>query len=319
VSILRKGGSAVDALVAAAAVQCVVENGSTTVAGMWLSNSYDAASGRTTRVTAKIGPAAAGSYDYEWESREVYSGRTMPVPGWPAGAYRAWEEDGRLSWGEALEPAIALAEDGFELDPATHPRADVDDRRADARGPRALDARRALPRRRRAGRSACAREDAERARGRRPAAFYEGEFARHHVDVARERGGAQLVLYRDGAPWAVAASPGHSCVHAPLAFTVGLVQRRLDPAAAMAAPRFGLPSPLTSDRQPFKSHYPRTVFAVPEDRGLPCFECSPSSILGRVTAVAAVGDCVHALHDPRADGAAAAFTPSARVCDQVWK
>src|SRR5262245_61946235 len=108
VGVLKKGGTAVDALIAAAKVQCVTGQGALSLTGVWISDAFDAATGETTTVSSKIGPAEAEDYDYEMESREAYSGRAMPVPGWPAGAYAAWEKGGRLPWAELLQPAIAL-------------------------------------------------------------------------------------------------------------------------------------------------------------------------------------------------------------------
>jgi gamma-glutamyltranspeptidase/glutathione hydrolase len=115
----------------------------------------------------------------------------------------------------------------------------------------------------------------------------------------------ELALFRNGRPYAIAASPGHSCVHAPMAFLIGLVQRELKPLDAIKAPRFGLAVPLTNDRQPFESHYGRDVFAMLERHGIPYFECSPSPALGRVSAVVVNNEDVHALQDPRMEGTAA--------------
>ena len=473
--ILKQGGSATDALVAAAAVQCVVENGSTTIAGFWTSNSFDIGTGITTTVTGKIGAAAGEPYDYAWESAEAYSGAAMPVPGWPAGAHRAWEISGRLGWSEILQPAIAFAEDGFELDPATYMRV-----RSSAVAARTEAGRRLWMRDGRylevgetVRQPALAQTLRDLAEGG-PGAFYEGAFAQEYVRLARELGGhltmadlagwrerarsfdaplvgdyfgyeigsegallvyalhlcqaanigslddaeaawaqfrileetfhatreyssathdrfidpgyaahrlervlngplrptsfelfwtntntlvvrdadgsvawlvhsintpnlfgagilaggayavravngdhartgdllapglfSKVALFREGKPYAIAASPGASCVHSPLAFLVALVQRRLEPAAAVAAPRFALPGPLTADRHGFESHYPRAVFAMLEERGVPYFECSPSAHTGRVTAMVIEDERVTAVHDARSDGAAA--------------
>jgi gamma-glutamyltranspeptidase / glutathione hydrolase len=473
VRILAQNGSAVDALVAAAAVQCVVENGSTTIAGMWMSKSHDASSRQTTTVTGKIGPADAESYAYEPESAAAYSGRAMPVPGWPAGAYAAWQRSGRLAWADVLEPAIALAYEGFAVDPATYLRV--------RSSPTALRTKEGRELWMRDGRlihvgeivrqSALASTLIALAEGG-PAAFYEGEFAANYVAKARDLGGkltladmarwderavavptrlvgdyqgfqvsaegllsvyalhlcqaarleslsgaeavwaqvrileetfhacqrfnerssdefvdrqyadsriqdvleqplrptcarqfnsntntlavrdrlgnvawlthsintpnlfgtgvlvggayavrainstharrgdvlapglfTDLALFRDGRPLVVAGSPGTACVHAPLAFIVELIQFGLDPATAIAAPRFGLASVHTSERQPFESHYPDEVFAMLENRRLPYFVCSP--MIGKVAAIVVGEEQIDAVHDPRFEGTAA--------------
>jgi len=477
VATLRAGGSAIDALIAAAAVQCVVENGSTTVAGMWISTSYDAESGQTTVVSSKIGPAEAEPYDYGIESPEAYSGRAMPVPAWVAGAHRAWELGGRLPWPDLFEAAIALAQEGFDLYPEQYLRLRMGvtaTRTAEGRAVWMRDGRN-LQVGERVRQPALARTLRALADGG-PAAFYEGEFARNYVATAQELGGRltmadmarwreratvhplplvgdycgyqvgtdgalmvyalhlcqaagigslddaeavyaqvrimeetfhatrqyspathdqfvdrgyaesrinevltgpvrptsfdlfwsntntivvrdgagnatwlthsvntpqlfgagimvdgayaarainathartgdllmpglhiKLALYRDGKPYSVATSPGFSGVHAPIAFTVGLVQRNLNPLAAVAAPRFALPSPMTGNRPPFESHYPRSVFAMLESRGMPYFKCSPMSGTGRVSALVIEDERVHAVHDVRGEGTAAAL------------
>src|SRR6185437_1040554 len=45
------------------------------------------------------------------------SGRTALVPGFMAGVQAAHGRFGTLPWAQVVEPAAALAEDGFEVDP----------------------------------------------------------------------------------------------------------------------------------------------------------------------------------------------------------
>jgi gamma-glutamyltranspeptidase len=461
-------------------VQCVTGAGALSVTGVWISDHYDAASGETTTVSSKIGPAAAEDYDYDMESAEAYGGRAMPVPGWPAGAHRAWEVGGRLRWAELLEPAIALADDGYPLDPRTFTLVRMGPLAARTAEGRELWMRdgRYLEVGDRFRQPALARTLRALADGG-PAAFYEGAFAQEYVRVARERGGkltladmagwrerpevrpaalsgdycgfqvvtegallvyalhlcqaagvgeldepgavyaqvrvleeifhatreysptthdqfvdpgyaeskidavlsaplrptsfaqfwsntatlavrdgdgnvawlvhslntpnvfgtgivvggayavraisrtharvgdllapglfSKVALFRDGQPYAIAASPGYACVHGSLQALVAHVQRQLDPPAANAAPRFALPNAATVNLQPFESHYSPAVFELLAQRGVPYMECSPS--LGTVAMLVVDGDTVHAVSDGRSGAGAVAFAPETR-------
>ena len=64
---------------------------------------------------------------------------------------------------------------------------------------------------------------------------------------------------------------------------------------------------MTAGCPAFESHYPRSVFAMLERRGLPYFECSPNSATGRVSGMVIEDDRVHAVHDVRGEGVAVAF------------
>jgi len=479
-SVLRKGGSAVDAMVAAAAVQCVVANGSTTVAGMWISGSYDPNTGLTTNVSSKIGPAKDETYDYDMTGAEAWGGRSMPVPGWVAGAYSAWTQGGRLRWSELFEHAIVLS-DAYECNPSSYVRVrpglalPLAARTAEGRAiwmpeGRYLEIGEAVRQ------PALARTFRALAEGG-PEAFYEGEFARDYVatsqrlggrltmaDMADWRGrasvrsvalvgdycgyqiaqvepeggltvyalhlaqaadigslddaeavyaqvrimeevfhatseyspatysqfidrgfaesrirealsrpvrpvsfeqfwantevlavrdadggcawlvhsintssifgagilaggayavrvlskshaqtgnllqpglGANAALFRDGKPCILAGSPGWGIMHAPIGFIIGLVQRNLDANAAMRAPRFGLPGPMSAGFMPFESHYSPSVFKMLRDRAIPYFDCAPSLLTGRLFGIVAEGESVHAVQDVRSEAAAA--------------
>ena len=121
VDALRDGGNAIDAAVSACAVQCVVEAGSTGIGGdcfALLSRRGSAdviaynGSGRT--------PMAATP---EWYERhglttiERHSPHAVTIPG----AVEAWsrliKDHGRRPLHTALEPAIALARDGYAISP----------------------------------------------------------------------------------------------------------------------------------------------------------------------------------------------------------
>jgi gamma-glutamyltranspeptidase len=477
VSVLRKGGSAVDALIAAAAVQCVVANGSTTVAGMWISNSYDPQSGQTTTVTSKIGPAREESYDYDMNGPETWGGRSMPVPAWVAGAYRTWEHGGRLRWSELFEHAIVLA-DSYECGASTIMRVrpglsmPLAARSAEGRAIWMPEGR-YLNLGERVHQPALARTFRALADGG-PEAFYEGEFAEDYVATSRRLGGrltmadmaawqdratvrtaplvgdyqgykiategglmvyalhlaqaadlaslkeveavyaqmrimeevfhsteryspathaefidrsyaesriqevlarpvrpisfdlfwantevlavrdndggmawavhsintstmfgagilaggayavrvlskshvqtgdllrpglfAHIGLYRDGKPELVAASPGWGVMHAPIGFLIGVLQRKLDPYAAMCAPRFGLPGPMSAGLMPFESDYAPPVFDMLRARNVLYFDCAPSLLTGRLAAIVMNGKSVHSVQERRAEGGSA--------------
>jgi gamma-glutamyltranspeptidase / glutathione hydrolase len=121
VDALRDGGNALDAAVAACAVQCVVEAGSTGIGGDCFAlisrgGSPDVVayngSGRT--------PLAATA---EWYERRGVTAieRSSPHAVTVPGAVEAWArliaDHGRRPLAVALEPAIALARDGYAISP----------------------------------------------------------------------------------------------------------------------------------------------------------------------------------------------------------
>ncbi len=126
IDILRSGGKAIDAAVAACAVQCVVEAGSTGIGGdcfaLLALNGGDQViayngSGRT--------PAAV---DLEWFKDQGISeiARSSPHAVTIPGAVDAWTrlvaDHGRMSMADILAPAIALAHDGYGITPRVSAR-----------------------------------------------------------------------------------------------------------------------------------------------------------------------------------------------------
>lgn len=123
--ILRKGGNAVDAAVAAAATLGVTEPYSAGIGGGGYFVYYDAKSGDVHTIdgretapaampqTAFIDPATGQPYPF---TKQSTSGISVGVPGTPATWERALERWGNLSLAETLEPAIDVAEDGFVVD-----------------------------------------------------------------------------------------------------------------------------------------------------------------------------------------------------------
>lgn len=127
--ILRQGGTAADAAVAAAAALNVTEPTSTGIGGDCFALYYEA---RTGRITALNGsgraPAALtltrlrneGIGEYN-EGRELppFHPYTITVPGACAGWCDLVGRHGRMKMSEVLAPAIRLAEEGFPVAPLT--------------------------------------------------------------------------------------------------------------------------------------------------------------------------------------------------------
>ena len=124
--ILKKGGNAVDAAVAAAAAQGVTRPFSGGIGGGGFMNIYLAEEDRSvildhvTETSENFGPDAF----IDPETGELYpsavrssSGMATGIPG----AVKAWEqalaEHGTMTLSEVLQPAIEVAEEGFAADP----------------------------------------------------------------------------------------------------------------------------------------------------------------------------------------------------------
>ncbi|WP_163165283.1 gamma-glutamyltransferase [Arthrobacter sp. Alg241-R88] len=125
IEVLRKGGNAVDAAVAAAATLGVTEPYSAGIGGGGYFVFYDADTGKVKTIDGRetapqampkdafINPATGTPYDFK---KQATSGISVGVPGTPATWERALDRWGSMSLGEALEPAIDVAEDGFVVD-----------------------------------------------------------------------------------------------------------------------------------------------------------------------------------------------------------
>ncbi|MCD4853494.1 gamma-glutamyltransferase [Arthrobacter sp. AK01] len=126
IDVLKRGGNAADAAVAAAATLGVTEPYSAGIGGGGYFVFYDAKTkhvstidGRETApagmpTDAFIDPATKKPYNFTPEL--VTSGVSVGVPGTPATWERALERWGTLDLGEALKPAIKVANRGFVVD-----------------------------------------------------------------------------------------------------------------------------------------------------------------------------------------------------------
>lgn len=118
--ILRRGGNAVDAAIAACAVQSVVEPQSTGIGGDCFALFAPASGGVVALNGSGWAPAAATVERLRGlglEALDAESPHSVTVPG----AVAAWEllqrQYGRLSFAEVLAPAIRYARDGFPVFP----------------------------------------------------------------------------------------------------------------------------------------------------------------------------------------------------------
>ncbi|MDQ2641052.1 MAG: gamma-glutamyltransferase family protein [Pseudomonadota bacterium] len=123
-SILRQGGSAVDAAIAVHAVLGLVEPQSSGLGGGGYMVVHDQASGRTTSFDGRETAPATATADYFTVNGQnlgyaqaVQSGRSVGVPGTIALYKAAHERHGKLAWAKLFEPAIRLAAEGFIVSP----------------------------------------------------------------------------------------------------------------------------------------------------------------------------------------------------------
>ena len=121
--IMAKGGNAIDAAVATAAVLTVVEPGSTSIGGDAFIMIYLAEEDRLVGINASGRAPATMTLDalnakiekHEMDRiRGIYS---VTVPGAVAGWFDVLEKYGTMTMAEVLEPAIYYAEHGFPVSP----------------------------------------------------------------------------------------------------------------------------------------------------------------------------------------------------------
>ena len=123
--VLRDGGTAADALVAAQAVLGLVEPQASGVGGGGFLLYFDAASGSLQAYDGReVAPAAATENYLRWiddvnrtEPRPDAraSGRSIGVPGIVRLLQDVHDEHGKTAWRDLFNPAVALADDGFDI------------------------------------------------------------------------------------------------------------------------------------------------------------------------------------------------------------
>ncbi|MEO3427521.1 gamma-glutamyltransferase [Pelagibius sp. CAU 1746] len=127
-AMLRQGGSAIDAAIAAELVLGLVEPQSSGIGGGAFLLHYDAAAravsaydGRETAPSAAdeaLFLDAAGEPLAFWDA--VVGGRSVGTPGLLRMLEAAHRDHGKLAWSSLFQPAIRLAEEGFAVSPRLH-------------------------------------------------------------------------------------------------------------------------------------------------------------------------------------------------------
>ncbi|MGH3938053.1 MAG: gamma-glutamyltransferase [Pseudonocardiaceae bacterium] len=127
--VLREGGNAVDAAVAAAATLGVTEPYSAGIGGGGFFVYFQAGTGRVVTLdgretapqamdsTTFIDPATGQPIPF---AEAVTSGLSVGIPGTPATWVQALDQWGTISLEEALQPAIRIADRGFPVDETFH-------------------------------------------------------------------------------------------------------------------------------------------------------------------------------------------------------
>ena len=125
--VLRDGGTAADALVAAQAVLGLVEPQASGVGGGGFLLYYDAASGSVQAYDGReVAPKAATENYLRWISDADRtapkpdaraSGRSIGVPGILRLLQDVHAEHGKMAWRDLFAPAVTLADGGFDISP----------------------------------------------------------------------------------------------------------------------------------------------------------------------------------------------------------
>ncbi|HAK54008.1 MAG TPA: gamma-glutamyltransferase [Acidobacteria bacterium] len=122
IDALEDGGTAIDAAVATAFALAVTHPTAGNIGGGGFLVHREASGDAIAYDFRELAPAGASATmwfeddEYSFQ-RHHMSHLSVGVPGTVAGLYLAWEEHGTLPWRRLVDPAIALARDGF---PVTH-------------------------------------------------------------------------------------------------------------------------------------------------------------------------------------------------------
>jgi gamma-glutamyltranspeptidase/glutathione hydrolase len=129
--LLRAGGTAVDAAIAAAAAVCVVHPSSCGLGGGGFALVHRAGGGDWALDYRECAPAGATPDRYQKDGKPDESllrtgGLAVAVPGEAAGITALHRRFGRLPLRRVLDPAIRLARDGFALADSPHLRREIE-------------------------------------------------------------------------------------------------------------------------------------------------------------------------------------------------
>ncbi|WP_354333318.1 gamma-glutamyltransferase [Pedobacter sp. CG_S7] len=121
IAILKKGGNAVDAAVAVQFSLAVVYPNAGNIGGGGFMV-YRSAKGETSTIDYREKAAAKASRNMYLDSaglpiveKSMYGSLAAGVPGSVAGMFEAHQKYGKLPWADLIAPAIALADQGFEV------------------------------------------------------------------------------------------------------------------------------------------------------------------------------------------------------------
>jgi gamma-glutamyltranspeptidase/glutathione hydrolase len=112
--MLKRGGNAMDATIAATMVLSVLDTGLTSFAGGGQLTYYDAKTKKTVVINADPNSIRDDVTPYV-SAREVATGRAIPVPGSIAGFHLAIQRYGALPWKDVVAPSIYYAGNGFPV------------------------------------------------------------------------------------------------------------------------------------------------------------------------------------------------------------
>jgi gamma-glutamyltranspeptidase / glutathione hydrolase len=115
VTILQRGGNAVDAFIATTLADYVQAPGTSSIGGPLALLTFQAKSAEVHSLVAPL--KAVFNPDGQWTAAQTAPGKQVLIPGAVAGLELLHRKQGRLPWRDLVAPAAQLAEQGFEVDP----------------------------------------------------------------------------------------------------------------------------------------------------------------------------------------------------------
>ncbi len=189
IDILRAGGNACDAILAASVAQTVAEPHMTTITGVLSMLYFDRATGRTTYINGGMNAPLAKLPGFS--PADLRTGRGAGVPGFWGGFEAALAQHGAMARSALLKPAIDLARNGFPIHPFLYAEmfAQLDTIGITEAGRRIFMPQGTLLLPGELLRQAEAADTLERLAADGTKYFYHGEFARKYCEVVKAAGG----------------------------------------------------------------------------------------------------------------------------------